>query len=147
MTKAILIAGDRDFKPVVEALVQRLGIYVHLIYEKGHCSKESMDAADKIDPMDVIRLCNWTRVPSDKPHHYYFPYPTSVGERMELWQVSGAKEIRNGQLPDGRKARWLVTEGDGAAQFAVQEQPNTLLVYTPWTMRSLKKLSSGFSVM
>lgn len=59
MTKAVLIAGDRDFVPVVRSLVQ-LGTFVELRYVQRHISKELRDASDALKPISIVSLCDWT---------------------------------------------------------------------------------------
>jgi uncharacterized LabA/DUF88 family protein len=39
MEKAVLLAGDLDFRPIVEALVRR-GVFVEVWYEKNSAAQE-----------------------------------------------------------------------------------------------------------
>jgi uncharacterized LabA/DUF88 family protein len=59
MTRAVLLSGDLDFRPVVEALV-RLGVYVEVWYEKPSASEELYLAADRGKEMDWHALYNWS---------------------------------------------------------------------------------------
>lgn len=59
MSRAILLSGDLDFRPVVEALV-RGGIFVEVWYEKTTGSKELYWAADLGHPLDWDRLYLWS---------------------------------------------------------------------------------------
>jgi hypothetical protein len=45
MGRAVLITGDRDFRPLVESLVQ-MGIFVVVAGDKAHGSRELLRAAD-----------------------------------------------------------------------------------------------------
>jgi uncharacterized LabA/DUF88 family protein len=45
MSKAVLVAGDLDFRPIVEALV-RNGVFVEIWYEKNSAAKDLFWAAD-----------------------------------------------------------------------------------------------------
>ena len=45
MARAVLLAGDRDFRPVVESLVQ-MGTFVVVVGDKAHMSRELVKAAD-----------------------------------------------------------------------------------------------------
>jgi uncharacterized LabA/DUF88 family protein len=45
MSKAVLLSGDLDFRPIVEALI-RAGVFVEIWYEKESASKELFWAAD-----------------------------------------------------------------------------------------------------
>lgn len=59
MTHAVLLSGDLDFRPVVEALV-RGGVFVEVWYEKTTASKELYWAADLGRPLDWHMIYNWT---------------------------------------------------------------------------------------
>lgn len=52
MSEAALLAGDVDFKPLLDALVNE-GMFVTLIYPPGATSKELLAAADARRAMDV----------------------------------------------------------------------------------------------
>lgn len=58
MHEATLLAGDLDFKPLIDALVQD-GMYVSLWYPKGKANYELVDAADSKIPLKIDRVKNW----------------------------------------------------------------------------------------
>jgi uncharacterized LabA/DUF88 family protein len=58
MTHAVLIAGDLDFRPVVEALV-RSGIFVEVWYEQRSVAKELPGAADFGKTLSWDHLYSW----------------------------------------------------------------------------------------
>jgi uncharacterized LabA/DUF88 family protein len=58
MRRAALLAGDLDFRPVVEALVQG-GVFVEVWYEKTSGSKDLYWAADQGRPIDWHLLHKW----------------------------------------------------------------------------------------
>jgi uncharacterized LabA/DUF88 family protein len=58
MTRAVLIAGDLDFRPIIEALV-RLGVFVEVWYEKKSASQDLYHAADYAQEFLWIQLYNW----------------------------------------------------------------------------------------
>ncbi|MBC8870013.1 MAG: NYN domain-containing protein [Planctomycetes bacterium] len=60
MTKAVLIAGDRDFKPVVEA-VTRQGTYVEVWYRPKTGSAELGRVADLVKPLQISTLVSWVK--------------------------------------------------------------------------------------
>jgi uncharacterized LabA/DUF88 family protein len=66
MSRAILIAGDRDYRPLVESLVQ-IGTFVEV-----HCGKraaaELYRAADHHEFLNVEELCRWTLSGLQFPH-------------------------------------------------------------------------------
>lgn len=59
MTHAVLVSGDLDFRPVVEALV-RAGVFVEVWYEKNTAAKELYWAADLGQPLDWHTIYNWS---------------------------------------------------------------------------------------
>jgi hypothetical protein len=68
MTRAVLIAGDLDFRPIIEALV-RLGVFVEVWYEKKSASKDLYHAADYAREFLWIQLYHWgdTKFKSENP--------------------------------------------------------------------------------
>jgi uncharacterized LabA/DUF88 family protein len=72
--RAILFAGDRDFAPLVSALVQQ-GVYVTVGYHPQSVAEELLDAADERIECDTCKLWSWT-TPRFRAR---FPAPT-VGE-------------------------------------------------------------------
>jgi hypothetical protein len=59
MARAILLSGDLDFRPVVEALV-RGGVFVEVWYEKTTGSEELYGAADLGQRLDWNILYSWS---------------------------------------------------------------------------------------
>lgn len=51
-----LVAGDQDFKPLVDALIQT-GTHVHVMYEPKSGSRRLYRAADVAQPVTVRELC------------------------------------------------------------------------------------------
>lgn len=58
MQEATLLAGDLDFKPLIDALVQD-GMYVTLWYPKGRANYELVDAADSKIPLTISKVEGW----------------------------------------------------------------------------------------
>ena len=59
MERLHLIAGDQDFRPVVDAVV-REGMYVHLWYERETGSQELLEAADATHMLDPYEMLSKT---------------------------------------------------------------------------------------
>src|SRR5580692_9901297 len=76
MTRAVLLAGDLDFRPVVEAMV-RGGVFVEVWYEKKTGAKELYWAADLGQPLDWYQLYHW----SDAKFRSSYPLPTRKGKQ------------------------------------------------------------------
>jgi len=62
MRRAILLAGDQDFIPVVEALVQ-LGLFVEVAGEPRSTSRDLRAAADGFRPIKLKEIIGWTKEP------------------------------------------------------------------------------------
>jgi uncharacterized LabA/DUF88 family protein len=59
MTKVVLLAGDQDFRPAVESLVQ-LGIFVHIVGDAKHTSRELTWAASSYTKLTFDDFYGWT---------------------------------------------------------------------------------------
>ena len=55
MHRAAFIAGDQDFKPLVEAVV-RDGMFIEIWFERSSASVDLLDAADARRPLDVYTI-------------------------------------------------------------------------------------------
>jgi uncharacterized LabA/DUF88 family protein len=71
MTKAVLVSGDRDFRPVVQG-VANAGTYVEVMYSKESGSKPLGKAADLVRYLDCIQLIQWTAVPPGENKWAFF---------------------------------------------------------------------------
>lgn len=60
MSKAILLSGDKDFRPLVESLV-RLGLFVEVVGDKNHISKDLIHSADNHRTLNFPNYYNWVR--------------------------------------------------------------------------------------
>jgi hypothetical protein len=59
MVSAILLSGDGDFQPLVEAVVQ-MGLFVTLAGDINHTSRELAVAADDYRPLRLTDYWEWT---------------------------------------------------------------------------------------
>ena len=57
--RATLVAGDLDFRPLVEELVS-LGRHVSVVFERSSASQDLLDAADSRVEMTLLQLWNWS---------------------------------------------------------------------------------------
>jgi uncharacterized LabA/DUF88 family protein len=99
ITKAVLISGDRDFRPVVKAVVSA-GTYVEVRYSRWNGSKELGLAADRVQPLDIVTLTGWAKLPEFEGQGQHFPTSTrtnlhSVDETRNLLPA-GWSSIRHG---------------------------------------------------
>jgi len=67
MTRATLIAGDLDFRPIVHALVQ-LGTYVRLCYLPSSVARDLRAAADEGVEITVAMAHSWTNLEFQMVH-------------------------------------------------------------------------------
>jgi len=96
MTHAVLLSGDLDFRPVVEALV-RGGVFVEVWYEKTTAAKELYWAADLGQPLDWHTLHNWSG------HAFTLAHPVPRVTTAHA-PIIDAALIRSGMF-EGRKAQ------------------------------------------
>jgi hypothetical protein len=90
--RAILFAGDRDFKPLVSALVQQ-GVYVTVGYHPKSVAEELLDVADERIEYDTCKLWSLTSPQFQRR----FPAP-SVGEITRDGLTVGGSLVRKGTL-------------------------------------------------
>jgi hypothetical protein len=108
MTTATLLAGDRDFQPLIEEL-NRLGIYVTLKYEPRSASADLINAADARDPMYPHVLFSFAR----QSFQSTMPIITSAIDSHT--PRDGLPIVRRGSTPKGPVE---VCEGGGIARVA-----------------------------
>jgi uncharacterized LabA/DUF88 family protein len=73
MDEAVLLSGDRDFRPVVESIV-RIGTLVKVAYDARTGSRPLARAADNEMEIDITALCSWIKLDyEDRRTH--FPQP------------------------------------------------------------------------
>jgi uncharacterized LabA/DUF88 family protein len=63
MSKAILLSGDKDFRPLVESLV-RLGLFVEVVGDQKHISKDLIHSADTHRTLNFVRYYDWVTIQS-----------------------------------------------------------------------------------
>jgi uncharacterized LabA/DUF88 family protein len=72
MDEAVLLSGDRDFRPVVENIV-RLGTCVKVAYDPRTGSRELARAADYEMEIDITALCRWIKLGKYEDRRKHFP--------------------------------------------------------------------------
>jgi len=91
MTKALLLAGDLDFQPAIESLVQ-LGIFVELIADDKHTASELAWAASSYRKLSFSDYYSW----STSALQEKYPLPRNGGHsRLDL---KGAAVLKTGSL-------------------------------------------------
>jgi hypothetical protein len=74
-----LLAGDLDFKPLVDALVN-LGTHVHVFYEHRSASKPLYRAADVAQAITLRQFWEWSSVEYRKAQPAPHTYQTGLGQ-------------------------------------------------------------------
>jgi hypothetical protein len=113
MAYAVLIAGDQDFKPLVEALVD-MGLHVHILGDRRHTSRDLADAADFYQPLTLADYWNW----SSRRVHLAYPIPNKTpGNPYEI-----PKEMmRKVGTIDGKPATLFFNGSDYIVTFPLDD--------------------------
>jgi len=82
MVQAVLLSGDRDFKPVVESIVQ-LGTRVRVAYDPRTGSRELARAADYEMEIDITTLCSWIKLDKYEDRGKHFPHVSAYQDFHE----------------------------------------------------------------
>ena len=103
MHHAAFIAGDQDFKPLVEAVV-REGMFIEIWFEKSSANTDLLDAADGRRPFDLYGLHGHLESEFRESH----PLPTRwiQGDRNS----GSARLLKTGTCAEGTAELY---EGDG----------------------------------
>jgi uncharacterized LabA/DUF88 family protein len=122
MNKAVLIAGDLDFRPIVEALV-RNGVFVEVWYERASAAKDLFWAADfgrELTPQDIyaITLPHFTRanplprVSNNGLHHHdlHVKVGTTMGKQINYVYQGAVSKLF---LPDWNGNNLLIEHENG----------------------------------
>ena len=59
MNKAVLLSGDKDFRPLVESLI-RLGLFVEVVGDQNHISKDLIHSSDSHRKLTFKNYFAWT---------------------------------------------------------------------------------------
>jgi uncharacterized LabA/DUF88 family protein len=89
MAKAVLLAGDLDFRPIVEALV-RGGIFVEVWYHPTSIARDLPGAADFGRPIGFRQLYDWNKKSFQEAHRLpqaHEPAGTPVGDHLRFGKV------------------------------------------------------------
>jgi hypothetical protein len=136
MTKALLISGDRDFRPVVQS-VAAIGTYVQVMYRKETGAKPLGNAADFVEHLDVTKLIEWTAITPGDNRWAYFPTSQnqnfhSVANRDNHKEPSHV-EICTGYLASSRtanrKIRKYKNQDNGLFVIHLDKGPLTLAMH------------------
>ena len=119
MQTAWLLAGDRDFTPIVESLVHS-GVYVKVLYEPRSASTVLFEAADYAIPLNVDTLHSWASTSFRAAHHK--PDVRAVPGHPDL---TPRTIIASGQAGNKNIAIW--SQHAGLFTAAVEREESTYL--------------------
>jgi len=112
MAGAVLLAGDADFIPVVEA-VMRLGTWVEVCYDPHGASEELYSLADKGTPLTFTDLWSWSS--NEFRTKYYLPPRTEGSFNTLDFMPMNLREGKN-----ARGERVMIAErGNKRGEFFV----------------------------
>ena len=94
MHRADFIAGDQDFKPLIEAVV-REGMFVEIWFEKSSASVDLLDVADGRKPLDLYTVHGYLTKPFQETH----PLPRRWSARER--DVGTARLQQTGECAQG----------------------------------------------
>jgi hypothetical protein len=86
--KAILLAGDLDFKPVVDSLVA-FGAFVEVCYVRGHASRKLLMAADERRELTLLDFYAWSSASFREGHRLPVVRETDTSTRDWPYTRSG----------------------------------------------------------
>jgi uncharacterized LabA/DUF88 family protein len=124
MTKAVLIAGDRDFKPAVESAT-RNGTYVEVIYRPANGSAPLGKAGDLMRPLTLSQLIAWVDFDALEGPGFTLPSTERLkieGERnqfFESWSVPPRRLVRIGSVVSDPTKRVKIVEDNCGHFFAM----------------------------
>lgn len=119
-----LVAGDLDFKPIVDALVLD-GMYVRLWYDERSASPELIDSVDLRHPINILRLFEWGTQGFRVRHIKSFPRAVSAADRHP---VEGYKLLKKGSMTGDVECE--LHEKDGLFCIAFKESADSnMIVY------------------
>jgi uncharacterized LabA/DUF88 family protein len=103
MTKAILVSGDRDFKPVVQSVAQA-GTYVEVWFKKETGSTDLARETDNLVYLDLRRLAEFTNRDPDDHRGNRFPRHSDFGwgnvdpvGPLSSWLFRGTSNYEGGE--------------------------------------------------
>jgi uncharacterized LabA/DUF88 family protein len=132
MDQVVLLTGDLDFQPVLDALVQA-GIYTRLIYLPENTSDELISSADESYPINIETIKGW----STESFRNKFKYPQLITATEEQYQnienhlpLDEAKLIKKGILTKNQNISLFEINNIFTAVFSWDSNPDYLCYLT-----------------
>ncbi len=124
MQTAVFVAGDLDFKPLVDSLVS-LGVFVEVIYERTSAARDLYRAADSSTALTPVAAWNWSARDYIKTHSlpiHGLGQPESIAENngtdvLAVGNLMGAHAKASRETGGGRYIVW-VAQASGREQFS-----------------------------
>jgi hypothetical protein len=124
MQTAVFIAGDLDFKPLVDSLVS-LGVFVEVIYERTSAARELYRAADFSTALNHVAAWNWSTrayIKGNSLPIHGLGQPETIAENngtdvIAVGNMNGAHAKAARETGGGRYIVW-VAAASGREQFS-----------------------------
>lgn len=123
MSRLIFLAGDQDFRPLVEAVV-REGMYVTLWYERASTSQDLLHEADDIYRLGIYELHAYATDAFQAAH----PVPSRSYNNLAYPMDSALVEVGN-DAAGASVVRLYSSEGTWVAAGTSFEPPNQLYLH------------------
>jgi len=137
MSKAILLAGDRDFEPVVESLVE-MGLIIEVAGDERHTSKDLASAADSYRKIAFDDYFAW----SSEALKSKYPRPT-------MWNGAGMFNVIQGGrlLQKGTLGEYQVSLYESPNKFSALLTHDDSIKSLAYTLDNLERLKLYLKVM
>jgi len=132
MSRATLLSGDLDFKPVVECLV-RQGTYIVVVFERRSAAADLYGSADWGRELRFHDIYHWSKKEFTAAH----PIPTGTGGSAA---PEGLRVLRRGRAGD--RPITLYSRPDGFVLFADRHGDQNSLTYSFGDAEKLEKFYS-----
>jgi hypothetical protein len=127
MDEAVLLSGDRDFRPVVESIV-RLGTLVKVADDPRSGSRPLARAADNEMEIDITALCRWIKLDRYEDRTKHFPQAW-INQNLDADPYKHLPGYRTGVIGPEKLALGLC-QINSVWHATVQINPRDYSIYT-----------------
>jgi uncharacterized LabA/DUF88 family protein len=137
MEIALLVTGDGDFKPLIQALVE-MGLFAWVMADKKHTSEELKLAADRYIPLGLIEYYKYAL--PDFQTRYSLP---DVFHGAKHMKNHGYYKVADGTVGAVRAERYLNGEIGGIAIYYQPDNPLNIFGRLPDKIQVFCELNYG----
>lgn len=131
LLRATLLTGDRDFKPVVDSLVE-MGVFINVAGDRSHTSKDLAWAADSYQSLTFTDYFNWTTAKIREAHPVHIREINMPPDDIQILQLGiwKGKSVTLGMMRGGHKFYIDVLNYHDDRRLALEgNDPDTLRLY------------------